>query len=217
MKRLSRKLSEVEIVMTTQEGKANQMRKERDAERAENEQLKKEIIKLNNQLLKERMMISASIKRNITEQQDETVTDGKQESGDMDFALSHTRRGSLPVTSVWKQNGRRGSQDHPKDLRKLLDRRSNDLLQQRQQYRIFENRFQKQADRCDKLDRDLERLSQLLVKLLGLHGRHHGCSVFQHNNIVMLGRKIKLHCTNLLLFSITLVLVLLFVFLALEG
>ena len=81
MKRLSRKLSEVEIVMTTQEGKANQMRKERDAERAENEQLKKEIIKLNNQLLKERMMISASIKRNITKQQDETVTDGKQESG----------------------------------------------------------------------------------------------------------------------------------------
>jgi len=102
-------------------------------------------------------------------------------------------------------------------MKKLLDKRSNELLQQRQQYRIFENRFQQEAQRCNKLDRDLERLNQLLVDLLGLHGQYHSSSVFQCNGIVTLGKGMKGHCTALLLFSVSLVLVLLFVFLLLEN
>lgn len=80
IKRLSRKLTEVEIVMTTQEGKTNQMRKERDAERAENERLRKEITKLNNELLRERTN-SAQKEKEIRVKRDETVTDGKKEAG----------------------------------------------------------------------------------------------------------------------------------------
>lgn len=55
IERLSRKLCEVEIVMATSEGKANQMRKERDAVRTTNERLRKEITRLNNELFKVRM------------------------------------------------------------------------------------------------------------------------------------------------------------------
>lgn len=55
IERLSRKLAEVEIVMATSEGKANQMRKERDAARTTNERLRKEITRLNNELFKVRM------------------------------------------------------------------------------------------------------------------------------------------------------------------
>jgi len=102
-------------------------------------------------------------------------------------------------------------------MKKLLDKRSNELLQQRQQYRIFENRFQQEAERCNKLERDLERLNQLLLDLLGLHGQYHSSSVFQCNGIVILGKRMKRHCTALLLFSVSLVLVLLFVFLLLEN
>lgn len=57
-----------------------------------------------------------------------------------DLAMKRRRRGSLPVASM----RRRGSADHHKDLRKLLDKRSDELLQQRQQYRIFENRFKQE-------------------------------------------------------------------------
>lgn len=83
IRRLSRKLSEVEIVMTTQEGKANQMKKERDAERSENEQLKKEVRRLNNELLKEKTISAALIKRNCKEENDKEITDGKQENGNL--------------------------------------------------------------------------------------------------------------------------------------
>ena len=102
-------------------------------------------------------------------------------------------------------------------MKKLLDRRSNELLQQRQQYRIFENRFQQEAERCSKLDRDVERLNQLLEDLLGLHGTYHCSSSIQHNSLVLLGKRMKGHCTTLLLFSITLMLIVSFVFLVLEG
>lgn len=54
IERLSRKLSEVEVVMATSEGKANQMRKERDAEKKANENLRKEVTRLNNELLRVR-------------------------------------------------------------------------------------------------------------------------------------------------------------------
>lgn len=83
IRRLSRKLSEVEIVMATQEGKANQMKKERDAERSENEQLKKEVRRLNNELLKEKTISAALIKRNCKEENDKEITDGKQENGNL--------------------------------------------------------------------------------------------------------------------------------------
>lgn len=127
---------------------------------------------------------------------------------------SQTRRGSLPVSSLWKPFQRRGFQDFPKDLRKLLDRRSNELLQQKQQYRIFEHRFKQQADRCIKMDSDLERLDQLLVELLGLHAKCHGCSIFQRNKIFILGKKIELHCTKLIMSCIAMVLVVLYIFLS---
>lgn len=83
IRRLSRKLSEVEIVMATQEGKANQMKKERDAERSENEQLKKEVRRLNNELLKERTISAALIKRNCKKENDKETTDGKHEEGNL--------------------------------------------------------------------------------------------------------------------------------------
>lgn len=63
-------------------------------------------------------------------------------------------------------------------MRKLLDKRSNELLQQRQHYRIFENKFESEAERCSKLEQDAERLKQLLGDLLGIHGRYHRSFVF---------------------------------------
>lgn len=69
--------------MATQEGKANQMKKERDVERSENEHLKKEVRRLNNELLKERTISAALIKRNCKEGNDKEITDGKQEKGNL--------------------------------------------------------------------------------------------------------------------------------------
>ena len=69
--------------MATQEGKANQMKKERDAERSENEQLKKEVRRLNNELLKETTISAALTKRNCKEENDKEITDGKQENGNL--------------------------------------------------------------------------------------------------------------------------------------
>lgn len=54
LKRLSRKLSSVAVIMADREGRENQTRKERDVERAQNERLKKEVKKLKNELLCER-------------------------------------------------------------------------------------------------------------------------------------------------------------------
>lgn len=138
-------------------------------------------------------------------------------SGEIDGDLSQRRRVSLPVSSMWKQIGRKSSQDLPKDMKKLLDKRSNELLQQRQQYRIFENRFRQEADRCSKIDRDLERVNQLLADLLWLHGKYHGSSEFKCNNIVMLGKGMKLHCKTLLLFGVMVALVVFFVLLVFEN
>ena len=76
MKRLSKKVSEVEIILANQEGRKNQMRKERDAQRVENERLKKEITKLNNELLRERTN-SAQKERQIRDLQNDTTMDGK--------------------------------------------------------------------------------------------------------------------------------------------
>lgn len=96
---------------------------------------------------------------------------------DCDLLTSQNRRRSLPVTARWRQTGRRVSLDHPTDLRKLLDKRSNELLQQRQQYRIFENKFQCEAERCSKLEQDTERLKKLVLDLLGIHDeRYHRSS-----------------------------------------
>ena len=55
IERLTRKLSEVEAVVMDSEGKANYMRKERDAAKTENEKLRKEVARLKNELLKLRM------------------------------------------------------------------------------------------------------------------------------------------------------------------
>ena len=138
-------------------------------------------------------------------------------SGEIDSDPSQRWRVSLPVSSMWKQIGRKSSQDLPKDMKKLLDKRSNELLQQRQQYRLFENRFRQEADRCSKIDRDLERVNQLLADLLWLHGKYHGSSEFKCNNIVMLGKGMKLHCKTLLLFGVMVTLVLFFSFLVFEN
>lgn len=54
IERLLTKLSEVEIVLAAHEGRANQMKKERDAANAANERLQKEITKLTNKLLRNR-------------------------------------------------------------------------------------------------------------------------------------------------------------------
>ena len=102
---------------------------------------------------------------------------------DSNLLVDQKRRGSLPVSAMCRQTGaRRGAFDHPKDLRKLLDKRSNELVQQRQQYRIFENKFQDEVSRCSKLEQDTERLKQLLVDLLGIHGRCHRSYVFPCSN-----------------------------------
>ena len=102
---------------------------------------------------------------------------------DPDHLVDQKRRGSLPVSAMWRQTGaRRGALDHPKDLRKLLDKKSNELLQQRQQYRIFENKFQGEVNRCSKLEQDTECLKQLLVDLLGIHGRFHRSYVLPCSN-----------------------------------
>ena len=58
----------------------------------------------------------------------------------------------------------------------------------------------------------MERLDQLLVELLGLHAKCHGCSIFQHNKIVILGKKIELHSTKLIMSCIAMVLVVLYIF-----
>jgi predicted RNase H-like nuclease (RuvC/YqgF family) len=58
-KRLSRRLTEYEAASIDIEGRANQIRKERDVERALNQKLRKEIEKLTCQLLRERMRIAA--------------------------------------------------------------------------------------------------------------------------------------------------------------
>ncbi|XP_068704959.1 uncharacterized protein [Montipora foliosa] len=214
LKRLVGKLSEVEIIMADREGKTNQMRKERDAERTCNEQLKKEIMKLKNELLQERTN-SAQKEKKIRE-----LEQGKlQNEGEYVSDLDERRRVSVPVASVRKQweaqkllqNG------YPKDLTKLLDRRSNELLQQRQHYRIFEKRFQQERERCNKLERNIECVHHLLVDLLWVHKRHHGSrSEFKCNKVLMLGKTMKNHCTSFLLFGVSLVLVTLFVFLTME-
>ncbi|XP_078364398.1 uncharacterized protein LOC144648816 [Oculina patagonica] len=176
IERLSRKLSEVEVVMATSEGKANQLKKERDVARKANERLRKEVTRLNNELLKVRMNAALNEMEIIEELDDK---DGANGAGYIDgaFLTSQNRRRSLPVTARWRQTGRRGSLDQPADLRKLLDKRSNELLQQRQQYRIFENKFHCEAKRCSKLEQDTKRLKQLVQDLLGIHdGRYHRSS-----------------------------------------
>jgi len=182
IERLTRKLSEVEAVVTASEGKANHMRKERDAAKTENEKLRKEVARLKNELLKVRMN-SALKEKEITDVLD--VKDGSKGTGyiDSDHLVDQKRRGSLPVSTMWRQTGaRRGIFDHPKDLRKLLDKKSNELVQHRQQYRIFENKFQDEVNRCSKLEQDTECLKQLLVDLLGIHGRYHRSYVFPCSN-----------------------------------
>lgn len=78
IERLSRKLSEVETVVATREGKANHMRKERDAAKTENEKLRKEVARLKNELLKVRMD-TALKEKEITEVLD--VKDGSNGAG----------------------------------------------------------------------------------------------------------------------------------------
>ena len=115
----------------------------------------------------------------------ETILYSLNHTGNIDCDLSLTsqnRRCSLPVAAKWAQAGRRGSLDKSKDLRKLLDKRSNEILQQRQQYRIFENKFKGEAERCSKLEQDTERLKQLMAELLGIHGRYHHSYVFPCSN-----------------------------------
>jgi len=102
---------------------------------------------------------------------------------DSDHLVDQSRRRSLPGSAMWKQTGaRKGVFDHSKDLRKLLDKKSNELVQHRQQYRMFENKFHDEVNRCSKLEQDTERLKQLLVDLLGIHGRHHRSYVFPCSN-----------------------------------
>lgn len=78
IERLTRKLSEVEAVVTASEGKANHMRKERDAAKTENEKLRKEVARLKNELLKVRMN-SALKEKEITDVLD--VKDGSKGTG----------------------------------------------------------------------------------------------------------------------------------------
>lgn len=61
-KRLSRRLSEYEAASIDTAGRANQLRKERDAERTINQKLRKEIEKLSNQLLRERTTSAQLVK-----------------------------------------------------------------------------------------------------------------------------------------------------------
>lgn len=76
--RLTRKLSEVEAVVTASEGKANHMRKERDVAKMENEKLRKEVARLKNELLKVQMN-SALKEKEVTHALD--VKDGSKGTG----------------------------------------------------------------------------------------------------------------------------------------
>lgn len=58
IKRLSKQLTEYEMTCIDSQGRAKQYRKERDVERSLNEKLRKEVDKLSNQLLCERMRVS---------------------------------------------------------------------------------------------------------------------------------------------------------------
>lgn len=78
IERLLTKLSEVEIVMTAHEGRANQMRKERDAANATNERLQKEITKMKSILLRNKWS-SAFQDVGIIEEQENA--DGSFEGG----------------------------------------------------------------------------------------------------------------------------------------
>jgi len=78
IERLTSKLSEVEAVVKASEGKANHLRKERDAAKTENEKLRKEVARLQNELLKVRMN-SALKDKEITEVVD--VKDGSKGTG----------------------------------------------------------------------------------------------------------------------------------------
>ena len=69
IERLTRKLSEVEAIVTASEGKANHMRKERDAAKTENEKLQKEVARLKNELLKVQMN-SALKEKEVTDAKD---------------------------------------------------------------------------------------------------------------------------------------------------
>lgn len=117
-----------------------------------------------------------------------------------DLAMKRRRRGSLPVASM----RRRGSADHHKDLRKLLDKRSDELLQQRQQYRIFENRFKQEELRCRRLEQDTERLKQLLVDLLSIHSRYHRSYMFPCSKVtgVVISGLIALTIIGIIVFHI---------------
>lgn len=117
-----------------------------------------------------------------------------------DLAMKRRRRGSLPVASM----RRRGSADHHKDLRKLLDKRSDELLQQRQQYRIFENRFKQEELRCRRLEQDTERLKQLLVDLLSIHSRYHRSYMFPCSKVtgVVISVLIALTIIGIIVFHI---------------
>ena len=84
IERLTRKLSEVEAVVTASEGKANHMKKERDAAKTENEKLRKEVAKLKNELLKVRMN-SALKKKEITDVLH--VKDGSEGAGNSVIVL----------------------------------------------------------------------------------------------------------------------------------
>ncbi|PFX18843.1 uncharacterized protein LOC111338958 [Stylophora pistillata] len=200
IERLLTKLSEVEIVLAAHEGRANQMKKERDAANAANERLQKEITKLTNNLLRNRWS-SAVQNIGIIEEQENGDGNFEGEDENYDLALNRRRRGSLPVASM----RRRGSLDHPKDLRKLLDQRSNEVLQQRQQYRIFANRFKQEVRRCSRLEQDTERLKQLLVDLLSIHNRFHRSYVFPCNNVtaVVIIVLIALTMIGIIVFNIT--------------
>ena len=78
IERLTRKLSEVEAVVTASEGKANHMRKERDVAKTENEKLRKEVARLKNELLKVRMN-SALREKEVPDELD--VKDGSKGTG----------------------------------------------------------------------------------------------------------------------------------------
>ena len=99
---------------------------------------------------------------------------------------------------------RRGSADHHKDLRKLLDKRSDELLQQRQQYRIFENRFKQEELRCRRLEQDTECLKQLLVDLLSIHSRYHRSNMFPCSKVtgVVISVLIALTMIGIIVFHI---------------
>lgn len=76
-KRLYRKLSTVAVIMADREGRENQIRKERDAERTQNERLKKEVKKLKNQLLCERTNSAQKDKKIKVLEQEKTQGGGR--------------------------------------------------------------------------------------------------------------------------------------------